>query len=134
MIHSVCIPRAKYFVTVEMVTEVFSTIFGKDLIQKVDRVERTDTNTGEGFWVIFIHFETDEEYSQLEEFMNRIETQGEVKVIYQANWFWKVRKSNSKPKPRNGPRIMTVEDEEAFKEYQKNFLQGNKVENTEPED
>ena len=122
MSYSVCIPRAKYFVTTEMVKQVFSTIFGEDLIERVDRVERSDQNTGEGFWIIFVHFKDNEDTpsNSLAEFMSKLCVEGEVKVIYQDNWFWKVRQTTPKP-PRKGPRIMTMEDEKEFKEFQKNF-------------
>ena len=125
MVFSICIPRAMYFVTEELIVQVFESIFGENLIKQVDMVLRQDNRTGEGFYLVFIHF-NDSSNSDLTHFMKRIEDEQEVKVIYYQQWFWKCRKSTHSPKPaRNGPRIMTVEDEREFKEFQKARLLSN---------
>ena len=122
MTSSICIPRVMYFVNSEQITSVFAHIFGENLVSQVDMIERQDNKTGEGFYLVFVHFNSTNEH--LDPFMSKLESEGEVKVIYQEPWFWKCKKSISKPKPpRNGPRIMSVEDEKSFMEYQKNRLQ-----------
>ena len=77
---------------------------------------RMDKNTSEPFWFVIIHFHeymlaidaTENELVQrINEFMERLENDEEVRIEYRAPYFFKVRKFMPKPrKVVNIPRIL----------------------------
>ena len=90
MTSSICIPRVMYFVNSQQITSVFAHIFGENLVSQVDMIERQDNKTGEGFYLVFVHFNSTNEH--LDQFMSKLESEGEVKVIYQEPWFGSARR------------------------------------------
>jgi len=129
---SICIPRAVSHVTEEQVTHVFNAFFGGEVVSRVDMRERNDRNTGEQFWIVFVHF-NDEARAIAQrgamgglldqsKFIADIDADKQVKITYDRQWFWKCRKNNAKSqsKPKSsGPRLMTEEDEQEFAEFQR---------------
>ena len=108
-IPSVCILRAFSTATDQTVRETFQQLFGEHAIADVAMVEREDRNTGEAFWLIFVHFNAvlESNYPDLESaktFGERLTAGEEIRVEYRAPWYWKVRQYV--PKPRAAPRIL----------------------------
>ena len=129
---SICIPRAVSHVTDEQVTQVFNAFFGADVVSRIDMKERHDRNTGELFWIVFVHFsdetrgiaQRNAEGGLLDQskFIADIDADKQVKITYDRHWFWKCRKNNAKSqsKPKSsGPRLMTEQDEQEFAEFQR---------------
>tara|TARA_B100001996_G_C18634225_1_gene583011 strand:- start:1007 stop:1336 length:330 start_codon:yes stop_codon:yes gene_type:complete len=87
-------------------------------------ISKTDRNTGEKFWVVFVHFSEDMYHSEyLSDFAERINKDEEVKIQYNPPWFWKVRKNKAiRKEVRPGPRIMSRKDEEEFMSKQREIL------------
>jgi hypothetical protein len=134
-IPSVCLPRVWCNFDKNYVEGIFCELFGPDAqgdscVQRVDMITKKDRNTGEDFWVVFVHFsELMISTDYLEDFVNRIEANEEVKIQYNPPWFWKVRKNTGTRKQfeRSGPRIMSKRDEEQLIATQKEILaQANK--------
>lgn len=124
-IPSICIPRVYINYNEDYVARVFDELFGDDetgnsCVQRVDMKEKQDKKTGEDFWMVFVHFSPKMERTrELEAFVERLEQGQQVKIQYRHPWYWKVSKNNSVRKPRQGPRILSVEDEEDIKKFQK---------------
>jgi hypothetical protein len=79
-----------------LVWRTFTHIFGA-AVEKVKLIPRKDRNTGEPFWLVFVHFldmPTDEypDLSAAVDYASRIEAGEEVKVEYAAPFFWKTVK------------------------------------------
>lgn len=130
-IPSVCLPRVYKKFDSNYIEGIFCELFGPDMygnscVEKIDMISRTDRNTGEPFFVVFIHFSEHMYYSEfLNDFSQRINNNEEVKIQYNPPWFWKVRKNNAstRKETRTGPRIMSRKDEEEFMEAQKSIIQ-----------
>tara|TARA_B100001094_G_scaffold313017_1_gene350326 strand:- start:35 stop:385 length:351 start_codon:yes stop_codon:yes gene_type:complete len=61
----------------------------------------------------------------LSDFAERIHNDEEVKIQYNAPWFWKVRKNKAaarKQEVRTGPRIMSRKDEEELMTKQREII------------
>lgn len=128
-IPSICLPRIYFRFDEEYVAGVFGAMFGNDIAGKscvdhIDFLGRQDRNTGEPYWLCFVHFSKEGVSStpEIENYVNRINA-GEVVNIqynYPDKWFWKSSK-NSKPsgpafsatdKKKPGPRIMPQADQD----------------------
>lgn len=131
-IPSICIPRVYINYDEYYVARVFDELFGEDdngksCVERIDMKERQDKNTGEDFWMVFVHFSPQMARTrELEAFVERLEQGEQVKIQYRHPWFWKVSKNKSVKKPRQGPRILSVEDEEDIKKFQKEQLKSKK--------
>ena len=95
-IPSICIPRAFSDVTEKEVQDTFDTLFGVGTTREIDMVLREDYNTGELFWVIFVHFnnymptlDAPILVQQIQDFKRRIESGSEVRIQHRAPYFWK---------------------------------------------
>ena len=129
-IPSVCLPRVWYKFDKNYVEGIFCELFGPDAhgdscVTRIDFLPKKDRNTGEDFWVVFIHFsELINSTEFLEDFAKRINSNEEVKIQYNPPWFWKVRKNTGKRREatRSGPRIMSLKDEEELMATQKQIL------------
>lgn len=135
VIPSVCLPRVYHKFDSNYVEGVFCELFGPDAygnscVENIDMISKTDRNTGEKFWLVFIHFSANMYFSDyLADFVQRINSNEEVKIQYNPPWFWKVRKNTSvKDKnTRSGPRIMSRKDEEELMKAQREILQERRV-------
>jgi hypothetical protein len=128
---SICIPRAVKHVSEDQVKSAFNEFFHTDCVERVDMVLRTDRNTSEEFWIVFVHF-TDaarqsaaslslEGLPDQQKFIDDISADKQTKIIYDKHWFWKCRRNNAKSKSETnsvGPRLMTDTDEVEFQEFQ----------------
>ena len=129
-IPSVCLPRVWHKFDKNYIEGIFCELFGPgadgdSCVVRIDMIPKKDRNTGEDFWVVFVHFsELMISSDFLEDFVNRINANEEIKVQYNPPWFWKVRKNTGtrKEPARTGPRIMSRKDEEELMATQKQIL------------
>jgi len=129
-IPSVCLPRVWCNFDKNYIEGIFCELFGPDAdgdscVARIDMIPKKDHNTGEDFWVVFVHFSFSMITSNfLEDFVDRINANEEIKIQYNPPWFWKVRKNTGtrKEPTRNGPRIMSRKDEELLMATQKQIL------------
>ena len=129
-IPSICIPRVWHKFDRDYVEGIFCELFGPtatgdSCVTQIDMIPKKDRNTGENFWVVFVHFSPDMFSSDyLADFADRITKDEEVKIQYNPPWFWKVRKNKGtrKERARPGPRIMSARDEQEFMAKQKQIL------------
>lgn len=129
-IPSICLPRVWHKFDRNYVEGIFCELFGpnangESCVNHIDMIRKKDRNTGEDFWVVFVHFSPDMFSSDyLEDFATRINNDEEIKIQYNPPWFWKVRKNTGtrKEPTRTGPRIMSARDEQEFMAKQKQIL------------
>ena len=130
-IPSVCLPRVWYNFDKNYIEAIFCELFGPDAtgdscVKRIDMITKKDRNTDEDFWVVFVHFSAFMHPTEfLVDFVDRINNDEEVKIQYNPPWFWKVRKNKGarKQRSRQGPRIMSREDEEQLMATQKEILE-----------
>ena len=133
-IPSVCLPRIWIHFDKEYVENVFCELLGQDAqgnscVIKIDLVERTDRNTGDAYWLCFVHFSDKMvETETVKTFCARIENGGfnlEYDPQRYGRAYWKVRKNtNNKSSPaRSGPRMMSERDEAELLKAQKEIKQ-----------
>lgn len=94
-------------------------------------VERNDRTTGEPYWMVFVHFNGEEQTSaeqiasaglmDQKKFITDINANKQCSIVYFKQWFWKCRRNNAprREKQSTGPRLMTSDDEAQFAEFQK---------------
>ncbi len=94
-------------------------------------VERSDRNTGEPYWMVFVHFNGEEQTSaeqiasaglmDQQKFITDINANKQCSIVYFKQWFWKCRRNNAPriQKQTTGPRLMTSDDEAQFAEFQR---------------
>ena len=129
-IPSVCLPRVWHKFDKNYVEGIFCELFGPaadgdSCVTRIDLIPKNDRNTGEEFWLVFVHFsELMISSDFLEDFVDRINANEEIKVQYNPPWFWKVRKNTGtrKEATHTGPRIMSRKDEEQLMATQKQIL------------
>ncbi len=129
-IPSICLPRVWHKFDRNYVEGIFCELFGpnangESCVNHIDMIRKKDRNTGEDFWVVFVHFSPDMFSCEgLEDFATRINNDEEIKIQYNPPWFWKVRKNTGtrKEPTRTGPRIMSARDEQEFMAKQKQIL------------
>lgn len=129
-IPSVCLPRVWHKFDKNYIEGIFCELFGPaadgdSCVVRIDLIPKKDRNTGEDFWVVFVHFsELMISSDFLEDFVERINANEEIKIQYNPPWFWKVRKNTGarKEAARTGPRIMSRKDEELLMATQQQIL------------
>jgi hypothetical protein len=93
------IPRVFTNISKEKIYNIFDNL-NMGEIDKVDIVKKTDYNNKE-FNKVFIHYKQWNDSENAETVRNKLLNGGEVKVIYDNFWFWKVsayKKQEYKPK------------------------------------
>lgn len=126
---SVCLPRIWIHFDQEYVENVFCDLLGQDAdgnscVAKIDLRERSDRNTGDAYWLCFVHFsdkmiETD----TLTTFCTRADKG--FNLVYDPDRygkaFWKVRKNThaNSSTARSGPKMMSERDEADLLKAQK---------------
>ena len=99
-IPSICIPRAFANITEERITNVFTELKFGGPIRSIDKVAKTNAE-GKKFNTFFIHFERWYQDDQNQVVRDRMLAGGEVKIVYDDPWFWKISASRfSLPKPK----------------------------------
>ena len=129
-IPSLCLLRVYHKFDSNYVEGVFCELFGPNAygnscVENVDMISKMDRNTGDKFWLVFVHFSENMYRSEyLDDFVQRINNDEEVKIQYNPPWFWKARKNTSvkEKNTRTGPRIMSRKDEEEFMKAQREIL------------
>lgn len=125
---SVCIPRVHSSMDGEGVAQVFNEVFGQDCVHHVDMVQREDHKTGYPFFIAYVHFDVIRDVEAFEQcggtqFLEKINADKEVRLVYRDPWFWKVRRNTKTKHVRRGPRILSDEDTEEFMAHQKKVLE-----------
>ena len=106
-IPSLCIGYALDRCTPEQVREIFNYIIDDNEVENVTMLDKTNHTTQRPFKIFFINFKRTS--ANLASVVARIESEGFIKVEYDAPWFWKVtlaKKKDDKPAEKRGPRIM----------------------------
>ena len=130
VIPSLCLPRIYHKFDEHYIEQVFNRMFGmgadgKSCIEHSDFVGRDDRNTGEPFWLVFVHFTpAGVEFSpETEDFVRRINEGREVNIqyCYPKTWFWKARKNKAVTKKVEQeeparPRIMPIEEQDEIEQ------------------
>lgn len=112
----------------DCVAQVFNEVFGQDCVHHVDMVQRVDRNTGYPFFIAYVHFNVIHDVEAFEQcggtqFLEKINADKEVRLVYRDPWFWKVRRNTKTKHVRRGPRILSDEDTEEFMAHQKQVIQ-----------
>lgn len=94
---SLCIPRTFPNVGWRDVKQVFEDLLGKSCVDRVDVVSR-QTDDGEPFNRIFIHFRYWPSSEVAQNFKQRILAGEVIKLVYDEPWYWKVAMSRL-PRP-----------------------------------
>ena len=128
-IPSVCLPRIWIHFDQAYVENVFCELLGTDsegnsCVSKIDLVERSDRNTGDAYWLCFVHFsEKMVETETLKAFCERADKgfNLEYDPDRYGKAYWKVRKNTKSKNPaaRSGPRMMSERDEAELLQAQK---------------
>ena len=90
---AICIPRVFPNITERRIAAIFQKLDLGDLV-RIDMVQRT-SETGD-FYRVFIHLAWGDSQNAVATRAKLEEPNGEVKVVYDDPWFWKLRASNSK--------------------------------------
>lgn len=97
---SICIPRVFKDITKEDVHETFSRILGKDTIERIDLVSRS--NQHDGYNRVFVHLVKWPDQGVAATIRERLINNKPVNVVYKEPWFWKCAASRvAKPVKKN---------------------------------
>lgn len=85
---SLYIPRVFPDVSREKITETFKTLeIGE--VANVDFVPRQDNNTGQTYYIVFVHFSRYYDNIISKNFQNKVKDENEeAKIVYDDPWFW----------------------------------------------
>ncbi len=91
---AICIPRVFLNISEARIAAIFRKLnIGE--IQRIDMVPQQNQN-GEEYFRVFVHVVWGSSQNALATRDRLMEPNGEVKVVYDDPWFWKLRASNSK--------------------------------------
>ena len=91
---AICIPRVFKNISEARIAAIFRKLnIGE--IQRIDMVPQQNQN-GEEYFRVFVHLVWGMSQNALATRERLMEPNGEVKVVYDDPWFWKLRASNSK--------------------------------------
>lgn len=91
---AICIPRVFMNISEARIAAIFRKLnIGE--IQRIDMVPQHNQN-GEEYFRVFVHLVWGMSQNALATRERLMEPNGEVKVVYDDPWFWKLRASNSK--------------------------------------
>ena len=91
---AICIPRVFMNISEARIAAIFRKLnIGE--IQRIDMVPQHNQN-GEEYFRVFVHLVWGISQNALATRERLMEPNGEVKVVYDDPWFWKLRASNSK--------------------------------------
>jgi hypothetical protein len=94
---SICIPRVFANLDKKRVYNVFAELFGAEFIDRVDLIQKEAPN-GDAFKRAFVHFKRWPNTTQAKHVRQKLMDGDEVKIVYDAPWFWKCSASRV-PKP-----------------------------------
>ena len=101
---SLYIGYAMAFCTEKQVEEAFNSVLDDSLVESVKSCERTNDETGRPFKMFFINIKGTN--TGLDRMVERIKSEGHIKINYDGDWFWKVTINVPKTKTAFKPRIM----------------------------
>jgi hypothetical protein len=124
-----CIPRGMTFQTAEFVERAFNIAMKGKFVKQIESKPTKDKN-GKDFITFFITPDQEfRENASTQLVYKNLQEQGFVNISTgKFQYFWKVKlyvpnlKAKYAAPPKNAPRIMTSEDTEAFKNWQKERL------------
>jgi len=102
---SLYIGYAMAFCTEKQVEDAFNYVLDGNFVESVKSCERTNDETGRPFKMFFINLK---EHDGLATLVQRIKSEGHIKINYDGDWFWKVTLNTPKVKAAFKPRIMEV--------------------------
>jgi hypothetical protein len=91
---AICIPRVFANITERRIAAIFEKLDLGELV-RIDMVMRTN-DQGDEFYRVFVHLAWGESQNATATRAKLQQPNGEVKVVYDDPWFWKLRASNSK--------------------------------------
>lgn len=91
---AICIPRVFNNITERRIAAIFLKLDLGEIV-RIDMVPRAN-DMGEEFYRVFVHIAWSTSANALQTRARLAEPNGEVKVVYDDPWFWKLRASNSK--------------------------------------
>jgi len=107
---SICIPRVFDNIEKKTIWGVFTQLFGRDSIDRIDVVFKEAPN-GEKFKRVFVHFTAWPRTYEAQAVRRKLLENQEVKIVYDEPWFWKCSASRvDKPATRERPRVAPYVD------------------------
>jgi hypothetical protein len=91
---AICIPRVFANITERRIAAIFEKLDLGELV-RIDMILRTN-ESGDEFYRVFVHLAWGESHNATATRAKLQQPNGEVKVVYDDPWFWKLRASNSK--------------------------------------
>ena len=93
---SVCIPRVFKNITEQRILAIFRNLDLGDVV-RIDMVPRQN-ESGEEYWRVFVHLAWGETQNSqaVRAKLAENDGRGEVKIVYDDPWFWKLRASQEK--------------------------------------
>ena len=112
---AICIPRVFKNISERRIAAIFAKLDLGEIVQ-IDMVPSVN-RTGDEFYRVFVHIAWGTSSNALQTRSRLAEPNGEVKIVYDDPWFWKLRASNSKGRrqriQRPEPFIMTRDEASA---------------------
>jgi hypothetical protein len=104
-------------ITRERIIETFTEVFAGEYIERVDMVRKTNTETEEEYFSVFIHLTSWPTGQAFQNIRQKLIDGKDFKLVYDSPWFWKccaskMPKPSNKPKVRLSPFISCDEDED----------------------
>ena len=116
---SICIPRVFDNIEKKTIWGVFTQLFGRDSIDRIDVVFKEAPN-GEKFKRVFVHFTAWPQTYEAQAVRRKLLENQEVKIVYDDPWFWKCTASRvEKPTARERPRVAPYVDFRSSEERQR---------------
>jgi hypothetical protein len=99
---SLCIPRTHSNIRKERIFAVFRAL-NLGWVGRIDVVPKINDD-GSEFVRVFIHFTKWFGNHQSRQFLQRLESEGHARIVYDEPWYWKVTKSTAPPPPEFKPK------------------------------
>ena len=91
-------------ITRERIIETFTEVFAGEYIERVDMVRKTNTETEEEYFSVFIHLTSWPTGQAFQNIRQKLIDGKDFKLVYDSPWFWKCCASKM-PKPSNKPKV-----------------------------
>ena len=91
-------------ITRERIIETFTEVFDGEYIERVDMVRKTNTETEEEYFSVFIHLTSWPTGQAFQNIRQKLIDGKDFKLVYDSPWFWKCCASKM-PKPSNKPKV-----------------------------
>ena len=91
-------------ITRERIIETFTEVFAGDYVERLDMVRKTNTDTEEEYFSVFVHLKTWPTGQAFQNIRQKLIDGKDFKLVYDSPWFWKCCASKM-PKPSNKPKV-----------------------------